>query len=200
MLTNKKIVMLYGLTEAEKKAVIKNKPSGNVDIFDATGCVTDIIAHSCFVLIINPDNISGSDLQMLNEYYCDVEGMYDETIIFTKPSDKLNLLNKKVKFSIYEDSRIFCDNVKYSILNALKRSRKNGGFSVQLANAIMVLSLIRKTKGISTKQLAQKLEVSERTVQRYIESIRLAGEWIEYDRKNKCWTLTAGLSILWGDI
>ena len=200
LLTNKRRIILFGLTDDEQQVVLKNKPSGNVEIFDATGCATDIIARSCFILIINPDNISEEELDELNGYYCEIDGMYDESIVFTKPNDKINLFDRKIKFTVYEDSRLFCDNVKYSILNALKGSKKNEGFSVQHANAITILSLIRNKKAVSTKQLAEKLEESERTVQRLIESLRLAGEWIEYDRKNKCWTLTAGKSILWGDI
>ena len=41
--------------------------------------------------------------------------------------------------------------------------------------------------------------VGTSSVQRYIETLRVAGEWIEYDISHKGWTLQEGKSILWGD-
>ena len=50
---------------------------------------------------------------------------------------------------------------------------------------------------ITTKELALRIEKSDRTVQRYIETLRCAGEFIEYDRKKKGWYLLVdGKSIL----
>lgn len=53
--------------------------------------------------------------------------------------------------------------------------------------------------GITTVQIAKEIEISQRSFQRYIETLRVAGEWIEYDRTLKGWKLTDGKSILWGD-
>ncbi|RHT71232.1 HTH domain-containing protein [Ruminococcaceae bacterium AM28-23LB] len=52
---------------------------------------------------------------------------------------------------------------------------------------------------MSTRESAEKLEVSERSVQRYIETLRIAGEWIEYDTALKGWKLSVGKSVLWDD-
>ena len=42
--------------------------------------------------------------------------------------------------------------------------------------------------------------VSTRSAQRFIETLRVAGEWIIYDAKTKHWRLeVAGKSALWGD-
>ena len=58
---------------------------------------------------------------------------------------------------------------------------------------------MRLYPGITTAQLAKKIEISQRSVQRYIETLRVAGEWIEYDRNLKGWKLADGKSVLWGD-
>ena len=34
---------------------------------------------------------------------------------------------------------------------------------------------------------------------KYIETLRVAGEWIEYDTTHKGWYLQVGKSVLWGD-
>ena len=80
-----------------------------------------------------------------------------------------------------------------------KNAKKYKNFSIIVANTLFVLSAIKKTPGISTRELAEKLEVSERSVQRYIETLRIAGEWIEYDTALKGWKLSVGKSVLWDD-
>lgn len=72
-------------------------------------------------------------------------------------------------------------------------------YSKKLSNGISIISHIRKSPGISTEKLAELLEVSVRTVQRYIAALQAAGEWIEYDRKRKRWILHDGMSVLFGD-
>ena len=61
------------------------------------------------------------------------------------------------------------------------------------------LASLRKEKKLTQQELAEKLEVSERSVQRYIETLRIAGEWIEYDTALKGWKLSVGKSVLWDD-
>ena len=102
--------------------------------------------------------------------------------------------------SVYPTFEEFSDNAKYVLLSAYRRSKKNENFSATLANSIMILSLIRNKPFVTTKELAEKLELSERTVQRYIETLRVAGEWIEYDVSRRGWMLSEGKSMLWGDI
>jgi len=55
---------------------------------------------------------------------------------------------------------------------------------------------IRNKPGIKTQELAERLEKSDRTVQRYIATLRAAGEWIVYDTEKKGWYLECGTSQL----
>ena len=50
--------------------------------------------------------------------------------------------------------------------------------------------------GIKTKELAESLEKSGRTVNRYINTLQMAGEWIVYDSVKKGWVLEYGTSQL----
>ena len=100
-------------------------------------------------------------------------------------------------FSSFEELQ---SELKYVLLSAYRNSKKNETFSATLANAIMILSQIRLYPGTTTEQLAKRLEISRRSVQRYIETLRVAGEWIEYDRTLRGWKLTEGKSVLWGDL
>ena len=88
---------------------------------------------------------------------------------------------------------------KYDLLAAYRRQKKNTTFSRTIANALVVLTQIRKHPGITTEKLSEILELSPRTIQRYIESLRIAGEWITYNPSKKGWELQDGKSILFGD-
>lgn len=88
---------------------------------------------------------------------------------------------------------------KYLLIESCQKRKKSESFSATLANAIFILSSIRNFPGITTKELSDKLEISPRSVQRYIETLRIAGEWIEYDPAQKGWKLSTGKSVLWGD-
>ena len=90
----------------------------------------------------------------------------------------------------------FQNDLKYSLLTAHTKSKKAREFSVKLADCIKILSMIRNKPGIKTQELVEQLEKSNRTVQRYIETLRMASEWIVYDSKKKGWYLEYGTSQL----
>ena len=131
-----------------------------------------------------------------------IEELLKGARIFEKPTFGSERLAEELKkeVSVYPTFEEFSDNAKYVLLSAYRRSKKNENFSATLANSIMILSLIRNKPFVTTKELAEKLELSERTVQRYIETLRVAGEWIEYDVSRRGWMLSEGKSMLWGDI
>ncbi len=133
---------------------------------------------------------------MLLDFYSET-GDFSETVILIGdiclPSQLLRKINVFSNFELLERQGEFL------FLEMRRKQKKNRNFSVILANTIFALSEIRKTPGISTKELAEKLEVSTRSVQRYIETLRVAGEWIEYDPALKGWKLSIGKSVLWGD-
>lgn len=57
------------------------------------------------------------------------------------------------------------------------------------------MKLIRSRSSIRTQELVEELELSPRTIQRYISTLQAAGEWIAYDHK-KGWYLQDGVSPL----
>lgn len=189
-------VFVYGFTPNEEK-VIKNVLPAKDSILTSTDCFTDIIACSSYAAIINIPAVSDGDLEMLWDYCIEVGFAMSEEIILVGDVNIPKQL--KTKIQAYSDFGELEDNLKYVILSAYHNNKKQENFSSTLANAIMILSRIRLHPGITTVQLAKDLEISQRSVQRYIETLRVAGEWIEYDRTLKGWKLTNGKSILWGD-
>ena len=189
------IIGTYGLSEDQVNVIKKNIPAKNCEVM-STDCFTDIVACSEMAIIVIWDRLSEEDKDLLIGFYSEI-APFSDTMILIGDVEIPAALKKEV--SIYASFDEFASNVKYVLLGAYRRTKKNRSFSATIANSIMILSMIRKKPYVTTKDLAGKLELSERTVQRYIESLRVAGEWIEYDMSHKGWTLIDGKSMLWGD-
>lgn len=190
-----KLIATFGLDEEENAFIEKHLPQKECEIMD-TDVVTDIVASSEFAVIVRADAMSQSDMELLYDYYGEVAPL-SETVIFI--GDVTVPANLKNHIAVYKDFDTLKENLKYILLSAYRKQKKSENFSATLANAILILSTIRRQPYITSAELAEKLEISPRSVQRYIETLRVAGEWIEYDTAHKGWHLQVGKSVLWGD-
>ena len=189
------LIGTYGLSDKQLKFIKANTPN-NCEVMD-TDCFTDIIATYEMVAIVMWDKLQEDDKGILVDYYTQIDPA-SETLFLIGDKDIPKALLKCVL--VYPSFEEFTRNAKYVLLGAYERKKKNDKYSSILSNCITILSLLRKKKYITTKDLAERLDCSERTVQRYIETLRVAGESIDYDVSHKAWQLTEGKSILWGDI
>ncbi len=191
-----KNIFTYGLTEKEENILKKSLPKKDVDVTDITDAATDIVSRSNFALIINLENISDDELQVFVDFYSDADDS-TETIVFTSGEEWVLDKFKKVKIIVYKDLFEMEQKLKYDLLKAYQRTAKSNGYSDKLAMLIKILFAIRNKPYITTRELADKIERTDRTVQRYIETLRCAGEFIGYDRQKKGWYLMVdGKSVL----
>ncbi|MCD8379157.1 MAG: HTH domain-containing protein [Lachnospiraceae bacterium] len=194
-MTHTDLIMMYGFSEDEVSRAETVLPNKQAEIADVE-CFTDILAVRSYAVLINVSNISKTDLETFFEYYTEV-GYFSEILIIV--GDTYIPENLKKSIHLYDTFDSLMVDMKYLLLSAYQRNKRNETFSTTLSNAIVILSEIRKHPGVTSAQLADKLELSLRSVQRYIETLRVAGEWIEYDHALKGWKLTDGKSVLWGD-
>jgi len=193
---NTMIIGTFGLSDEQIATVEANLPVKTCEIMD-TDCFSDIVATSEMAVIVIWEKLSSDERDLLIGFYSEI-APFSETMVLIGNVDVPDELKKYV--SIYKSFDEFSTNMRYVLLGAYRKSKKNENFSSILADTIFILSQIRKKPFITTKELAEKLEKSERTIQRYIETLRVSGEGIEYDMSHKGWKLTDGKSILWGDI
>lgn len=194
---NAVLIGTYGLSEAQLNIIRDNVPAKKCEVMD-TDCFTDIIATYAIADVVVWDKLQENDKGILVDYYTQIDAASETLFLIGNKEDIPKTLLKSV--SVYPSFEEFTKNAKYVLLGAYNRKKKNENYSAILSKCILILSLMRKKNYITTKEIAEKLECSERTVQRYIETLRAAGEWIEYDISHKGWTLMAeGKSILWGD-
>ena len=189
-------IIVYGFDE-ELDFIESIVPWKGTAILD-TDCTTDLIAIGCYASITNLSKINDEELQILYDYYLDVLDPIEVPILIGNPSLPIPAQLSNV-FVHYESLEKAKEKLKYDLLAAYRRQKKNTTFSRTIANALVVLTQIRKHPGVTTEKLSEILELSPRTIQRYIESLRIAGEWITYNPSKKGWELQDGKSILFGD-
>ena len=190
-------ILTFGLTEAQNAWVEENLPTRDYEVFD-TDTPTDVIAIGCQALIVNAAAMDGDAAGMIFDYYSQVNGCTDETVIWLgepKPPRELRKF-----FQCYDSFDAIKDKLKYLLLTAHSKSKKAHEYSEKLVNGLKILALIRKHPGISTQKLSELTELPLRSVQRYIAALQATGEWIEYDRALRGWKLFHGISILYGDV
>lgn len=189
-------IITYGLTDEQNKIVRQAFPKKDYELLDAD-VFTDVIAVYASAIIVNTDELTCDDYDTLVLYLLEVGDCTDTTTIWlgrTKPPKSLKTVKYHSNFEEIEE------NLKYILLAAHSKSKKAADYSKKLAAGIMVLSLIRRYPGITTKEISKKTEIKERTVQRYIAALQATGEWIMYDYNIKGWKLMDGVSILFGDL
>lgn len=186
-------VTKFGLTEAQKELVENALPTKGYELRNA-GSPADLIAISATALIINATALDAKNSEMIFDYYAEVGDCTDETVFWIgNPKPPSNL---QAKFKCYENFDEFATKLKYHLLSAHSKSQKAKNFSKHLMECLLIMKLIHSRPGIRTQEIADELELSTRTVQRYISTLQAAGEWIAYDHTKKGWYLQDGVSPL----
>ena len=189
-------VIACGLSDAELRVVRSCLPSEDYQIY-RTDIPQDIVAIDRETLLIRPETISQEMLDLFLEYYTEINDCGKDTVVWIGAKQPPSHLRKR--FAIYPDFEVLAEQLPRILRTSHQRQKKTRAFSKNLADCLMILSLIRSNPGIKTKTLSEKLELPIRTVQRYITTLQATGEWIEYDMKNRGWHLQSGISILFGD-
>lgn len=189
-------ILTFGLNEEQNRLVETVLPSKTYELFRANSA-TDLIAIPASALVINADVLNEDDRNMIFDFYTGIDNCTDETLFLIGSVEQSADLRRN--FKCYENFDEFAVSMKYHLLTALRKSREAKAFSNKLADSIKILSLIRSCPGIKTREIAEQTELSIRTVQRRINTLQGAGEWIEYDSVKKGWQLQNGISILFGD-
>ena len=172
-------IFTYGFTTIEENIIGKMLPDKK-SVLVSTECFTDLVACNSYAILIHAASVADEDFKMLWNYYLEVGTNALEAIIVVGNTDVPKQLKKRIK--VYFGFEELCQDLKYILLSAYCSHKKTVNFSATLANAIVILSKIRCCPGITTVQLSEELDISQRSVQRYIAILTAAGEWIEYDK------------------
>ena len=190
-----KKIMTYGLTEEQNCFVETCKPDGYT-IFRAES-PTDLIAIQSSVTIVKADALDRDSAEMVYSFYNEIDGCTSEKILWNEDHYLASDLPRN--FIGYDTVEEMNRTLKTVLLSQIRIAQKVTDYSRRLRDLVQVLALIRKHPGLSTKAIAEKLDMNPRTVQRNIAVLKAAGEWVEYDEHKKGWKLFHNVSILFGD-
>lgn len=195
---NVNTITTYGLNDEQNSYIKACFPTKEYKLKDLSGhSETDLVALNSTVYVINAQSLSEKARNMLWEYYGELGEAFDETVIWLgKPLPPDELAKVFKCYNSFDEVR---DNLKYLLLAAHKRTNRAAEFSRILEKGLKVLSLIRNEPGISAREISVRTDLTIRTVQRYIETLRTAGETIIYDRRTNGYKLEDGKSVLYGD-
>lgn len=196
-MNSEKLVFTYGLSEEENTKVRKALPSKEYRLID-TECITSLLAKNYTAVILNTDAMVQDEIDEASGYYLDIGCCTDETVVWLGSVPVPARIKTYVK--AFPDFSGIEENLKFLLLTAHRKTKKVEGHSRMLAASLLILAMVRKFPGISTKQLIERTGISERSIQRYIKSIQATGEWLEYNRSKQGWEFQYGKSLLFGDV
>ncbi len=153
----------------------------------------DVVALPYFIFFIDPNLITKEELGLL-EYMCDFQDYKEIAQLFIKPP-KFKLSPKMRKFTLKTPDLLDYDTLKLIILKRRsvlqRRGNNKGSYDKKIYRMMhILLNLMSKKKNINTQDLCVEFGVSEKTILRDIDMLRILGNDIEFDKANKEWKLT----------
>ncbi len=185
-------VFLYGFNRDDACRIKSFFSDSKFVVIEITEFMDLLAGYACAV-IISADRFSEDDFDLFFSAYRDTD-TFSEVIVFV---GELPCKSKDIKkFNVCSDIDAFCEKGKYFALQAVKKEKKRHTFSSTVSMAIRILAEIQNNPGITSAQLAENCEVSIRTVQRNVETLKMSGESIIKDPVTKGWRLEFQESLL----
>ena len=173
----RKRVMLFGLKDKEISMLIKSLPQCD---FMYSEVWTDIIAVPSDLVIANFEELDEDSIDAIYCFYRDIEPS-PEQIIITNVKNKQKIKSVRYVENLFESET----TARTTVLSALHDTLRDVDFSRRIIITLDIMSKICMHPGITTKELAECEELSERSIKRYIDTLRMAGAIINY--KDKGW-------------
>lgn len=173
---SRRVIMVYGLTASQIEIMMRELPECD---FKCAECWQDVIALPADLVIVNPKEVSSEGVDTLAQFYREIEPS-PERLVLTSPCERLEKI-KNVEF--IEDLFVEPYKIRGVTLRCLHETIKDVDYSRKLVLGLAIMRAICKYPGIKTKEISVMTELSQRSVKRYIEALRMAGADIDYVAK-----------------
>ena len=173
---NRHLIMMFGLAANQIELIMRELPQCD---YRYAECWQDIIALSADLIILNPSELSMEEIAVLTQYYKEIEPS-TERLIITEPCKEMEKI-KNVEYmeALFEESY----RIRTLALRCLHETVKDVDYSRKLVLSLTIMRVICKHPGITTNEISKITELSPRSVNRYIDALRMAGADIEYREK-----------------
>lgn len=164
--------------------------------------VTDLIAFSSFMNIINPKSLTATDMEDMQAFFSYLKEAEDSKslcIIFTS-TPAFKIPKGVEKFIIKTPAIIDEGYLKLKILNkraaAARHNKQNRDYDRKIFRLLKILKVLKSDGVLHVADMCNEFNVSPKTVQRDIELWNALGEIIEYDRTKKGFVLVYSDTIV----
>ena len=182
---NSNIILLVGLSEED---------AGGFDYF-LSGQSSEIIESDDYRKLMNSDyyvsimdqaNLDEDTYKELVQFYTEVDSNLTLKIIITEHPGELVKVSHALVFNSFED---LSNELSDILVKAYIKAKKEENTIRNFANSMMIHEQIQEHPVISTAELAHRIDRTEDATRRFIEILRTSGKNIDYDMKNKGWSV-----------
>lgn len=175
-MSDRKRIMLFGLKDEQITALVKCFSQCD---FTYARDWRDIIAFASDLVIADFSELQTEEIAVIYDYYKQIEPAPEKMIITNANQYKENIKSVIYQEDLFESER----STRTKVLGTLHDTMRDVDFSRRLVMSLNIMRTICHHPGISTKELADLEEISQRSIKRYIESLRMAGAIINYQDK-----------------
>lgn len=192
-------VSAFGLEPSIRELIISACSTLGVHVCE-TDCRIDLIAVPAMLIAVNPHSMGKEDLAEVLAWFADVQDP-DVRFLFTGSVESIPgcLAHNTIAIPPEWSHGFF----KFLIMRrrsvVQRRHRQVRSYDRKLLRLFFVLNELSTNRAARTKDLAQELNVSVRTMQRDITLLQMTGECIDYDGGTRAYTVPSGWSPSWAN-
>lgn len=175
-MTDRKRIMLFGINDDEIALLMKNLSQCDFTYADVW---TDIIALPADLVVANLKSINDDEISVIYDYYKQIEPSPEQIIITNSKNREEKIKSVRYVNNLFESERL----TRTTILSALHDTLRDVDFSRRMVLTLKIMRSICNHPGITTKEISEMEEISERSVKRYIDTLRMSGAIIDYKER-----------------
>jgi biotin operon repressor len=156
-------------------------------------CEADLLAIQYNLAVVDPDKIGELFLWYFLETY-KLDNPKEFSILYTKTTNNSIPRALKKYFINPFSEELDTKQLKLTILNRrtaiVKRIKNKRSYDKRIFRLFSILKKLQfKNSYVTIDELSEEFNVSRRTIERDIELLRYAGEYIEFDKEKKSYIL-----------
>ena len=192
-------VAAFGLEPSVRETMVSACSTLGVHLCE-TDCIADLIAVPAMLIVVNPRSMGKEDLTEVLAWFADIQDP-DVRFLFTSKVESIPgcLVHNTIAIPAEWSHGFF----KFLIMRrrsvVQRRHRQVRSYDRKLFRLFFVLNELSANRTARTKDLAEELNVSARTVQRDMELLQMMGECIDYDGGTRAFTVPNGWSPSWAN-
>lgn len=182
---NSNMILTVGLSEDDANSVEGYLSGQSSEIIESDD-YRKLMNSDYYVSIMDQANLDEDTHKELVQFYSEVDSNLTLKIIITEHPGELVKVSHALVFKNFED---LSSELADILVKAYIKAKKEENTIRNFAYSMMIFEHIQEHPGITTAELAHRIDRTENAARRFIEILRTSGKKIDYDMKNKGWSV-----------